>query len=241
MKQRQDPQSPWGIRLYFEDSEFEAMMDDLRRKAGQGCFTPGEGVDVDLVLLRALEIEADYVWMPEGTIGRTIFSKDGRAEIQVSRELSDEAEADSLARRRLRTTLAHEVGHVACHPQLFLGDTSTLSLFDPDESIADKPPIMCRAESVGQFRYAGDWWEFQANQCMAALLMPQKLFQAQVEALLEVKEVATFEQAILNDRANAIVRDLSGHFDVSKQAVFFRLKKLGHVPDDQQAALEFDD
>lgn len=206
------------------------MMDDLRRRAGRGSFTPKEGVDVDLVLLRSLGLEPDFSWMPEGFLGRTTFSSSGRAEVQISRQLCEEAMTDALARRRLRTTLAHEIGHVACHPQLFFADTSTLALFPGKDQGSGAQPVMCRAESVDRPRYDGEWWEYQANQCMAALLMPQRLFHPRLDAALAASGVPTFSEAIKTGTSLAVVRALSDYFDVSQAAVYFRLKKFGHVP-----------
>ena len=54
METRKDLASPWGVRLYFEESEFETMMAEVLFKAGPEAFLEGRGVDVDLVLFKGL-------------------------------------------------------------------------------------------------------------------------------------------------------------------------------------------
>jgi hypothetical protein len=236
-----DPASPWGKRLHFDVDDFENMMDDLRARAGDGSFTEGAGVDVDLVLLRGLGLEADFATLPNGILGRTIFAADGSALIEVSRELSEAAETDVLARRRLRTTLAHEAGHASCHPQLFFQDTSTLSLFGDAFAPQERPGILCRDDAVGRLGYNGEWWEYQANQCMASLLLPRRLFRSYVEKVLRALQVRDFERAIREGLAEQAVRQLAGRFDVSQQVVFYRLSALGFVPKADQSRLVFVD
>ena len=95
MRQPRDRSSPFGQRLFFEASEFEQMMEDIRARAGADGFTEGEGVDVDLVLLRGFDLEADYVQLPDGVLGRTVFDSNGRVQrVEVDRELSNAAEHD---------------------------------------------------------------------------------------------------------------------------------------------------
>jgi hypothetical protein len=227
MKSRPDRTSPWGVRLFFEEREFEAMMIDLSLRSDLPVFEPGIGVDVDRVLLKGFGLEADYVSLEKGILGRTLFTKKGIAKIEIARELAEEAETDQLARRRLRTTLAHEAGHVACHQGLFLGDTETLSLFG-SASVKEKPAILCREESGGVYR--GEWWEYQANKCMAALLLPKFHFIPQLEDALKAVGVVSFKKAIVTGQDEAVIRSLANTFDVSWQAVLLRLQELGFAP-----------
>ena len=240
MNTRPDTEGQFGVRLYFEPVEFEQMMDGLRLRTGPDAFQEGTGVDVDLVLLKAFEIEADYVDLPPGVLGRTLFNSDGRPRVEVSRELEEASFDDGLARRRLRTTLAHETGHVACHASLFIEDTETMSLFPDDIAAKKKNSTLCRDESVGVFdqrRYRGEWWEYQANQCMAALLLPRRLFREKTGGALEAMGVVSFGEAVRMDRSDEVVRSLANCFDVSQEAIYYRLKGMGYVPDEEQKSL----
>jgi len=241
MRTWKDPKSPWGMKSYFADAEFEVMMDNLRAHVGSECFAEGQGIDVDLVLLRCFAVEADYVDLPPNTLGRTFFAPDGRVQVQVSRYLAELAEGDETARRRLRTTMAHECGHISCHRQFFIRDCETLSLFTDDRIAKSEPAILCRNETVGKHAYKGEWWEFQANQCMAALLLPKELVVPRVVAALARCGQESFEGAIREDRAEGILRELANQFDVSVEATFYRLQDFGYIPAKTQAPLEFSD
>lgn len=243
MQIRKDGSSPWGKRIHFEEPEFELMMDDLRFRTSGECFTSGKGVDVERVLMKGVGVEADYVDLPDGVMGRTMFNPDGSVIIEVSRELSEAAEGDAASRRRLRTTLAHECGHFACHGALFVHDVDTLSLFDNHgaEKLEKKPPIMCRHAGAAAGRYSGEWWEFQANQCMASLLTPRKLFGAATRRVLKTLAVTSFEEAIVAGHGQIALRTLADEFDVSKQATLIRLQTLGFVPIGPQSKLDLVD
>lgn len=230
--------SPWGKQVYFNDDEFEVMMESLRAKCGGTCFRHGSGVDVDLVLLKALQIEPDFVSLPPGLLGRTSFYPDGTAKIEVSRNLAEAAETDTLARRRLRTTLAHEAGHICCHRDLFLRDVSTLSLFDQLEKQTRNSAILCREEVIGNRHYNGEWWEYQANRCMAALLLPKQNLKEAVSLQLQLLNTPDFTAAIKSDNAMQVIRALADIFDVSVEATMYRLKDLGYIPDEFQMGLE---
>lgn len=210
-------------------------MKDLLFRTGPSVFSEGSGVDVDLVLLRTFDLEADYVTLPDGVLGRMLFLPDGSARVEVSRELADEAETDTVARRRLRTTLAHECGHVACHRLLFLGDTEMLSLFPSGEAEEEKPAILCRESTVGAGSgYSGEWWEYQANQCMACLLLPRHLLVPRVETALSGVGATSFQEVVERGRDEEFVRSLANMFDVSWQALLYRLEEFGFIPSQAQ-------
>jgi Zn-dependent peptidase ImmA (M78 family) len=96
---------------------------------------------------------------------------------------------------------------------------------------------MCREEGVGSFRYRGEWWEYQANQCMASLLLPRRLFIEKTAILLRAAGLESFEKAIRSGTAEHLVRDLASCFDVSHEAVFYRLEAMGFVPKPGQGSL----
>lgn len=239
MRSWTDTRSPWGRQLRFEDAEFEAMMDELRHKSGQESSSPRRGIDVDRVLLKGLGIEADYVDLPAGLMGRTRFFEDGRVVIEVSRSLADEAAVDGVQRRRLRSTLGHECGHVACHACLFARDTETLSLFSDAESAQNNnPPFLCRAESVGRLEYKGEWWEYQANRCMVSLLLPRELVSNVARRQLANLGFESGDDCVERGGGQELVRSIADDFDVSHTAVLYRLQELGFIPMEAQGQLQ---
>jgi hypothetical protein len=55
MRTSPDQRSPWGQRVWFDDREFEDMMEEVRTRVGDGVFEVGSGVDVDAILSRYTE------------------------------------------------------------------------------------------------------------------------------------------------------------------------------------------
>ena len=238
MKSWPDARSPWGKQLRFDDDEFEAMMDSARRRSGD-CFEAGRGIDVDAVLLRSEGVEADYLELPEGILGRTKFVRDGSVQVEISRSLGDASGVDHVARRRLRSTLAHEVGHIACHRVLFVQDTESFSLFSDTELHAlsrNVDPILCRGECVGSAGYSGEWWEYQANQCMSALLLPRALVVESVRPFVRIEGM--MEIAVLPEgRREQAVRHVAEIFEVNPVVARIRIAELYPEGSERQMAL----
>jgi hypothetical protein len=222
------PSSPWGQRLYFEPHEFDAMMDEVRTKAGQETIVPGTGVDVEAIFERVFKVVPDYGELPDGVLGKTVFHRDGRFEIILSRELSDASDSDPVARRRLRATAAHECAHVVEHGHLHLVDNLTGSLFGV--ALAPPPRVLCRNDSINRPGYGGEWWEYQANRGMSALLLPKRLVANTVQDALAAEGLASMDEALRRQAVEPLVRKLMDTFDVSMQLVTYRLQELGTLP-----------
>ncbi|HEY2955875.1 MAG TPA: hypothetical protein VGK89_11575 [Candidatus Eisenbacteria bacterium] len=212
-------------------------MEEVRARVGPDVFAPGAGVDVDAVLEHAFGVVPDFVDLPEGLLGRTHFAADGQFTVEVSRVLSERAEHDHVARRRLRSTLGHECGHGAYHAHLHLADEKTLSLFG-DSTTPRAARILCRHESVDAVsagarpRYNGHWWEYQANRGMAALLLPRRHFADRVSTACATRGVATVEAVVRTGEGEPLVRALADVFDVNPVMVLYRLQDLGYLPRD---------
>lgn len=228
MRIYKDATSPWGMGVFFEDHEFESMMDETRLRAGSDVFTVGEGVDVDLVLLRVYGLNPDIADLPQGIHGRTLFQPDGSLDLQVSRELADEAERSVIARRRLRSTLAHECAHVTLHRHLYaIHEGPTLF----DEMSSRQVLVLCRGSEItsptGDYPRTKEWWEYQANRGMGSLLLPTKLLRDHVEKVLASLGLATMQEALGQCRGEEVVRNLAGVFDVSLGMMVYRLQERG--------------
>ena len=52
MRTSPDQRSPWCQRVWFDDREFEDMMDEVRTRVGDSVFEVGSGVDVDAICSR---------------------------------------------------------------------------------------------------------------------------------------------------------------------------------------------
>jgi Zn-dependent peptidase ImmA (M78 family) len=104
------------------------------------------------------------------------------------------------SRKRQRFTIAHELGHWQLHDgQLIVDHTIRINKRDEVSSAAK------------------DYEEIQANAFAAALLMPEEMIQAAVE-----REVGLG----INSRDD-LIQALANEFDVSSEAMGFRLINLG--------------
>jgi hypothetical protein len=204
------------------------MMDEAREKAGTNIFVEVRGVDVEAILERVYGIIPDFVDLPDGILGKTLYHRDNRVEVQISRALAEEAELSTVARRRLRTTTAHECAHVIEHGALHLADTMTLSFLP--EPAREEPRVLCRGETINSPGYSGEWWEYQANRGMASLLLPRGETMRYLTGLLTERQCRTMAEAFAQQKGEAVARELSRIFDVSLQAVVYRLQELGSIP-----------
>jgi len=105
------------------------------------------------------------------------------------------------SRRRQRFTIAHELGHWQLH--------------DGQPLIVDHTIRINKRDSVSSA--AKDWQEIQANAFAAALLMPDYLVQRAVDR----------EQEIGIETREGLTLTLAKEFDVSTEAMGFRLINLG--------------
>jgi hypothetical protein len=208
-------------RLWYEEAEIEAIMESELRRAGAPRRPGRPATDVDLFLERHLGIVPQYVWLPAGVQGATEFSAEGRVEIQVSSELSLKAERDPVAEYRLRSTLAHEAAHVLLHRALFLKESKVM--FGGLRTRRE----LCREVRVSARGYSGEWWEWQANRGMAALLLPRPDLQVWLDAWRAGHPGRGHAQAMQDQ--------LSRAFDVSGEAVRHRLRQLRAAPADSRA------
>ena len=228
MRRFRDSSVPASAREWFTDSEFESTMDDLRTQSGDDVFSPGHGVDVDLVLLRAYKVSPDFVPLPSGVLGRTTFYPDGRFHVEVCRELAEEAESSIIGRRRLRSTLAHECGHVAFHRHQFLVVDEQQSLFA--SAPAPTPQVLCRADGIDERVRKRDGREYQANRGMASLLLPARLLQTHLEEVLKRRDCETLREAVGAGKGQVVLREACDVFDVSLEMMLYRVQELRLLP-----------
>lgn len=229
MKSWKDPTSPWGKKLWYEDHEFRTLMEDALRRGGEDIFTAGSGVDVDRILEHGYGITPDYAAdLPADALGRTLFHRNGTIEVHVQRSLADEAGTDTVARRRLRSTIAHELAHVVLHSTLYPVD-HTQNLFGFDDPPAK---VLCRSGAInGQ---AHDWWEHQAYRGMACVLIPSRLLDQTLPGILRD---STVTDAVAAGKGKEVITTLADIFDTSFELTLYRLQELSLLPSTVQPEL----
>lgn len=166
------------------------------------------------------DLEKEYG--DENIEGVTIFLPFKKPIIKISEKLQKYKSKIN----RLRTTLAHELGHVIIHDPLWQREFSKLQLpFDTTEQriqICKRKTLFSKDEPNYEHY---DWIEWQANYFASALLMPKK-------AVYKVYRKFTSERKIYfqisdeSTEANDLINILSQAFQVSTEAVKVRLKQI---------------
>src|SRR5262249_32478963 len=138
-------------------------------------------------------------------------------------------------RGRWRATLAHEASHVVIHRPLFELPPEQSSLFSNQGRPAQETQrlMRCQKRSVLYRGSTSDWREIQANQGMAALLMPRPVFLAVARDLL----TGSRPPSLGTQEARQLIGELASRFEVSRQAAEIRLTTLGVVGAVGQQAL----
>lgn len=104
---------------------------------------------------------------------------------------------------RQRFTIAHEIGHLVLHDgDLFVDQTMRVNFRDKRSSLAENKN------------------EIEANKFAAELLMPQEMIRREVMKRITKKKVTTEDQ---------LITELARIFDVSEQAMGYRLFNLGMI------------
>jgi len=191
------------LRAWHGEVAYPVSTDDLTRLIEQ------EVDDLDLYAdLSGLQDDRSTV---EGV---TTFIWGQRPRVRIARDLSLVPEHEV----RLRTTLAHELGHVVFHN--FVGDAAHLPRVDGDAD--DTPPrLPLPVTTVGTGRV--DWMEWQADYACGAFLMPRS-------ALQDTVRHAGAEDAasrILHDNDWSLIGRVRERFLVSTMAARDRIHQIG--------------
>lgn len=228
-------------RLWFDTDEIETIVEREVNRAAMMPTLSEPAIDLERFIERHLGASLDqYAELDAGTLGLTQFFQGKPPHICINKDLTGCAVDDGISppgiRGRWRATLAHEAGHVVLHRSLFEFAAGTLDLFDVNtESDTTAPSLQRCLKPNLSYRGVSDWREFQANQAMAALLMPRSFF-------LQVARIEIGAAFPDHDRVPAgsevrIAAALAERLDVSKQAARIRLETLGLVDPPGQAKL----
>jgi hypothetical protein len=167
------PSGRFPFQLYFEDlGEIDEICLEALKRQSLLPFKPAP-IRIERFVEKQFKTALRYKHLGPDNLGCTIFNSWGTVEaILVSRSL--EEQNTTPARRRVRTTVAHEAGHGLLHGSLFIGGNFP-GLGE------NQRRILCRSEDIlveTPRSYRGRWWEFQANQAIGSLLLPRPLMNA---------------------------------------------------------------
>lgn len=227
---------PFLEKPFYGPADFESICVEALRSVELFPASPSP-VRIDRFIEKRFKVQPTYAPLPLGVLGFTRFGANGVEEIVISQALDEEGTA--TAERRLRTTLAHEGGHGLLHAHLFALGERPDSLFS-GALAPDAPKIMCRDDvqsgaSTGK-KPPYRWWEYQANQAMGVLLLPQSLVENALETILEARGLLGVRVLPASSREDAI-RLIAGTFDVNPIVARYRLDALYPASAEQQLTL----
>lgn len=216
---------PFLEQPFYGPADFESICVEALTRVELFPTSPSP-VRIDRFIEKRFKVKPTYAALPAGVLGFTRFDAKGVAEIVISKVFDEEG--TTSAERRLRTTLAHEGGHGLLHAHLFALKDRPDSLF-AGELAPDAPKIMCRddvqtGERTGK-KPPYRWWEYQANQAMGTLLLPQSLVENALQNILEVRGLLGMTILPEGSRENAI-HLIADTFDVNPVVARYRLDAL---------------
>lgn len=150
--------------------------------------------------------------------GMTAFYPDRNPEVSISDRLANDARREN----RLRTTLAHEFGHVHFHRYLWAEKFMTGRLFDR-RSTENK--VICKRDSILDAKDT-DWMEWQVGFVSGAILMPVGPIRRFVSDFCGNRGLHA-AVSLASEPGRQIVNDVMARFSVSEDAARVRLLKLG--------------
>jgi len=160
------PQRP-HYELPELDNECEGIITQFMGERYAGLCFPIPTEALTLLIERDaadLDLYADLSGEGDDVEGVTEFIPNQKPKVRISKELSEQEHRE----HRLRTTLAHEYGHVKFHGYLFDLEHGTPSIFSGATQIV---VTKCKRETIlNAPQY--DWMEWQAGYICGALLMP---------------------------------------------------------------------
>jgi Zn-dependent peptidase ImmA (M78 family) len=209
------------------DAACEAMVNEfLTERLGEVRYPIETNDLVVLVERETADFDMFAAFDDDDVEGVTYFCPGGKPDVHIAARLASEPWSGN----RFRTTVTHELGHVAFHNVLWPAE-APLMLFD-DAEVGSSPGgpqtgPKCRRQSMLEAPPV-DWMEWQAGYACGAFLMPLSALRATVRPLLDGAghhgPVAL--DTHLSRELVAAVRD---GFEVSAEAARVRLERLHHL------------
>lgn len=235
MKSYRASRGPFREQPYYEAREIENTCTDELRAVGLYPKEPSP-IRIDRFIEKRFGVTPQYDTLPDGVLGISRFGPKGLQEVIVARFLSEEE--SKSAERRINSTLAHEAGHGLFHAHLFVLEGGSEPLFG-ERSDEGLTKVLCRevreGETASSRRYDGQWWEFQANQAIGALLMPRQLVEIALESFVEVRG-ALGSRVLPQGQREEAIRHVGNIFDVNQVVARIRIEGI-FPPNPEQLAL----
>lgn len=194
--------APFKERIWYEDAEIERICSDALKKADLYPTEPSP-VRIERMVEKHFKITPSFQDLKEqGIMGYTLFGRNGATEMIIDQSLTGD---DKITRNRYFSTLAHEAGHCLLHTHLFAMKARKKSAH-----------FLCRHDN-GEYGRGREWWEYQANRCIGALLLPEYV----LRQYLKANEITT-AQAVNEE----VTRNVAHIFSVNTPVARLRLQSL---------------
>ncbi|MBN8457369.1 MAG: ImmA/IrrE family metallo-endopeptidase [Verrucomicrobia bacterium] len=215
---------PFYRRLFIPEANLERICSEALASVDLLPETPGP-VRIERFIYLHFSIEEEYEAMPDHIMGCAKFTRQGLRRIIVNRQLAEQD--DPVSKVRVRSTLAHEAGHGLFHAGLFVEKLSLEAeghLFGNAAAFnsVTGEGFVCRAEADIERVPHFEWWEYQANSAMAALLLPKHLIIQAARARLPMVLAGA---GSFDSRVREAEREIAAVFNVSRRMVSIRLGK----------------
>jgi len=223
-------EGPYTIRLYYSDDEIEEICSNALAETGYLPSQP-QPILIDRFIEKKFNIEQIICKpLPPGCLGYTKFGPAGVEQVYIA-PYDEDSTLSLQEHRRINSTLAHEAGHGLFHTELHVGGF-VREVSSKEHSHVRPDRILCRTESPTsrpKQQYSGEWWEFQANSAIGALLMPKQLFLQFMEPFLKYDGVPTIDQ--LSSKVQRLaIKKAAEVFDVNEEVARIRIEQESQIP-----------
>ena len=211
-----------GMRPHYEPGELDRAFEKiasshLRRRHGAVEY-PLTTDDLTVLIedhVDELDIYADLTSLGAGVEGVTAFKPGAKPKVLISSHLGESEAREN----RLRTTLAHEFGHVHLHAYII-----DLAIEEGRLDRLRGSKITCKRETMLSAPQK-DWREWQAGYACGAILMPAGRM---TQLASDWRSGWSGPAALAMD---ALVGEVAQRFLVSREAAAVRLRVLKLTPE----------
>lgn len=224
VKMIRDVSGRFAQRPYYLSEELDRECDEivtafLTARCGEVRFPIATDDLTVLIELEGADLDScvDLSRYGDDVEGLAGFYADREPEVMISDRLAN----DPRRENRLRTTLAHEFGHVRFHRHLWAEKLATGDLFARGD---DDTKIICKRDTILNARQT-DWMEWQAGYVSGAILMPISAVRRLVDEYC-MPQGLHGQIELESDHGQSLVQSVKDAFQVSEEAAWVRLRAL---------------
>lgn len=236
MKWVTDKSGRFVKRPHYDQAELDYECEQriqqfLTQKYGQVTY-PISTADLTILIEQSvddLDMGADLTEEEGEVEGLTEFCRGQKPIVKISSRLV----GNPIMENRLRTTLTHELSHVAFHTFLFEMEQKPPSLFGEIEAADSLSSLSnkCKRDSIiGAAEY--DWMEWQAGYGCGAFLIPASALITTVKEFRQNNNLQLQALPLSSIEGQKLIETVAKTFQTSKDAARVRLLQKHILQDD---------